>query len=279
MFFSCYHVRFFVARLPCSHYLPEFAQTQVRWVGDAIQPSHSLFPLLLLPSVFLSIRVFSNESAFQIRWPAYWSFSLSISPSNEFSGLISLEGLTDLFSIQSKEVPASRQLVSKDITVMPWNLILWGLRPRWQARVKIRLNPWLRPGLGRATCFRLWHRGSGPKPNSPSFATCSKKLSSWGPWAECPDPRWRRGCESVGEGSSPDSQSPLPAHSLLGARFFSAAPGNATDKDVLYPLSKQAWMGRIKIISEELKIGYYWKFPSCKVSEKLGSISEVGEGK
>ena len=59
------------------------------------------------------------------------------------------------------------------------------------------------------------------------------------------------------EGSSPDTQSPLPARSLLGVRFFSAAPGDATDKDVLYPLSKQAWMGRIKIISEELKIGYY----------------------
>ena len=72
---------------------------------------------------------------------------------------------------------------------------------------------------------------------------------------------------------------PLPAHSLLGARFFSAAPGDATDKDVLYPVSKQAWMGKIKIISEELKIRYYWKFPSWKVSEKLGSISELGEGK
>ena len=45
--------------------------------------------LLLLPSVFLSIRVFSNESAFHIRWPKYWSFRFSISPSNEYSGLIS----------------------------------------------------------------------------------------------------------------------------------------------------------------------------------------------
>ena len=45
-------------------------------------------PLLLLPSIFLSIRIFSNESVFQIRWPKYWSFSLSISPSNEYSGLI-----------------------------------------------------------------------------------------------------------------------------------------------------------------------------------------------
>ena len=46
-------------------------------------------PLLLLPSLFPSIRVFSNESVLRIRWPKYWSFSFSISPSNEYSGLIS----------------------------------------------------------------------------------------------------------------------------------------------------------------------------------------------
>ena len=51
-----------------------------------VQPSH---PLLLLPSIFLSIRVFSNESALYIRWPKYWSFSFNISPSNEHLGLIS----------------------------------------------------------------------------------------------------------------------------------------------------------------------------------------------
>ena len=70
---------------PVLQHLPEFAQTHVYWVGDAIQPS---CPLLLLPSVFLSIRVFSNESALCIRWLKYWSFSFSISPSNEYSGLI-----------------------------------------------------------------------------------------------------------------------------------------------------------------------------------------------
>ena len=59
------------------------------WVSDAIQPFHSLSFLLLLPSIFPSIRVFSNESALCIRWPKYWSFSVSISPSNEYSGLIS----------------------------------------------------------------------------------------------------------------------------------------------------------------------------------------------
>ena len=58
-------------------------------------------PLLLLPSIFPSLRVFSNESALCIRWPKYWSFSFNISPSNEHSGLISL-GWTVWISLQSK---------------------------------------------------------------------------------------------------------------------------------------------------------------------------------
>ena len=67
----------------------QVAQTHVRRVGDAIQPSILCRPLLLLPSIFPSIRVFSNESVLCIRWPKYWSFSFNISPSNEYSGLIS----------------------------------------------------------------------------------------------------------------------------------------------------------------------------------------------
>ena len=59
---------------------------------ESVTPSNHLIlchPLLLLPSIFPSIRVFSNESALCIRWPKYWSFSFSINPSNEYSGLIS----------------------------------------------------------------------------------------------------------------------------------------------------------------------------------------------
>ena len=56
----------------------------------AIQSSHPCHPLLLLPSVFSRIRVFSNELVLHITWPKYWSFSFSISPSNEYSGLISI---------------------------------------------------------------------------------------------------------------------------------------------------------------------------------------------
>ena len=71
------------------HYLPELAQTHVHLVSDTIQPFHPLSPLLLPPSIFPSIRHFSNESVLRIRWPKYWSFSFSISSSNEYSGLIS----------------------------------------------------------------------------------------------------------------------------------------------------------------------------------------------
>ena len=87
--------------LPVHHQLPESTQTHVHWVGDAIQPSHPLSSLLLLPSIFPSIRVFSNESALCIRWPKYWSFSFNISPSNEHPGLISFRmDWLDLLAVQ-----------------------------------------------------------------------------------------------------------------------------------------------------------------------------------
>ena len=82
--------------LPVHHQLPGFTQTHVRWVGDAIQRS-----LLLLPSIFPSIRVFSNESALHIRWPKDWSVSFNISPSNEHPGLISFRmDWLDLLAVQ-----------------------------------------------------------------------------------------------------------------------------------------------------------------------------------
>ena len=75
--------------LPVHHQLPEFTQTHVHQVSDAIQPSHPLLspsPPAPSPSQHQGL---SNESTLRIRWPKYWSFSFSISPSNEHSGLIS----------------------------------------------------------------------------------------------------------------------------------------------------------------------------------------------
>ena len=71
---------------------------------ESVMPSNHLIlcrPLLLLPSIFPSIRVFSNESALRMRWPKYWSFSFSINPSNEYSGLISFRmDWLDLLAVQ-----------------------------------------------------------------------------------------------------------------------------------------------------------------------------------
>ena len=87
--------------LPVHHQLLEFTQTHVHWVSDAIQPSHPLSSLLLPPSIFPSIRVFSNESVLCMRQPKYWSFSFSISPSSEYSGLISFRmDWLDLLAVQ-----------------------------------------------------------------------------------------------------------------------------------------------------------------------------------
>ena len=85
--------------LPVHHQLLEFIQTHVHWVSDAIQPSILCRPLLLPPSIFPSIRVFSNDSILHIRWPKYWSFS--ISPSSEYSGLIFFKrDWLDLLAVQ-----------------------------------------------------------------------------------------------------------------------------------------------------------------------------------
>ena len=82
---------------PVHHQLPELAQTHVHQVIDVIQSSHPRHPLILLCSIIPRIRVFSSESVLRIRWPKYWSFSFSISPSNEYSGVISFS--TDWFDL------------------------------------------------------------------------------------------------------------------------------------------------------------------------------------
>ena len=90
-----------VPGLPVHHQLPEFTQTHVNSVSDAIQPSHPLSspsPPAPNPSQH---QVFSNESTLRMRWPTYWSFSLSISPSNEHPGLISFRmDWLDLLAVQ-----------------------------------------------------------------------------------------------------------------------------------------------------------------------------------
>ena len=101
---SLQHMDCSIPGFPVHHQLPELAQTHVHWV---VMPSNHLIPccpLLFLPSIFSSNGVFFNESVLHLRWPKYWSFSFSISPSNEYSGLISFrigksKGLSKVFSI------------------------------------------------------------------------------------------------------------------------------------------------------------------------------------
>ena len=88
--------------LPAHHQLPELTQTHLHYVSDTMQPSHPLSFPSPPPSIFPSIRVFLSESALHIRWPKYWSFNFNISPSNEYSALISFRmDWLDLLAVQS----------------------------------------------------------------------------------------------------------------------------------------------------------------------------------
>ena len=107
------------ARAPCQSPTPGDTQTHVHCFSDAIQPSHPLSSSSPPPSIFPTIRVFSNESVLCIRWPKSWSFSFNISPSNEYSGLISFrKDWLDLLAVQLTLKSLLQQYSSKA-------LILW----------------------------------------------------------------------------------------------------------------------------------------------------------
>ena len=122
---------------PVHHQLPELAQTHVHQVG---MPSNHLIlcrPLLLLPSIFPSFRIFSNESVLSIRWPKYWSFSFSIRPSNEYSGLISFRmDWLDLLAAQRtlKSLLQHHKFKSINSSVLSflYNLTLTSIHNYWK---------------------------------------------------------------------------------------------------------------------------------------------------
>ena len=90
-----------VLSIPVHHQHPETTQTQVHPVSEPSNHLNLCHPLLLLPTIFPSIRVFSNESPLLIRWPKYWSFNFNISPFNEHPGLISFRmDWLDLLAVQ-----------------------------------------------------------------------------------------------------------------------------------------------------------------------------------
>ena len=129
--------------LPVYNQLPEFIQIHVHWVGDAIQPSHSLwFPS---PSAFnlSSIRVFSNESALRIKWSKYWSFSFSIIPSNEYSGLVSFKmDWLDLLAVQGTLKSLLQHHISKASILRHSAVFISQLSHPYMTTGKIALTRW-----------------------------------------------------------------------------------------------------------------------------------------
>ena len=110
--------------LPALHCLPESTQTHVHGVSDSIQPSHPLSPPSPPALNFPSIRVFSNESALHIRWPKYWSFSFIISPSNEYSGLISFR--MDWLSRVSSRTTVQEDPLEKEMAIH-FSILTWSI--------------------------------------------------------------------------------------------------------------------------------------------------------
>ena len=127
--------------LPVNHQLPESTQTHVHRLSDAISHLILYRPLLLLPWIFPSIRVFSNESALRIRWPKYWSFSFNISPSNEYPGL--KDGLvgspcSPRDSQESSPSPQFKSINSPDLS-FPYSPTLTSIHDHWKT---IALTRW-----------------------------------------------------------------------------------------------------------------------------------------
>ena len=121
---------------PVHHQIPELTETHVHQDSDAIHHLILCHPLLLLPPIHPRVRVFSNESALPIRWPKYWSFSFNISPSNEYSGLISFRmDWLDLLAVQgfqeSSPMPQFKSINSSALS-LPYGPTLTSIHNYWK---------------------------------------------------------------------------------------------------------------------------------------------------
>ena len=131
---------------------------------ESVMPSNHLIlchPLLLLPSIFLSIRVFSNESVLCIRWPKYWSFSFSISPSKEHSGLISFRmDWLDLLTVQGTLKSLLQQHSSKASILLcsAFFIIVQLSHPYVTTGKPIALTIWTFVGKGTSLLFNMLSR-------------------------------------------------------------------------------------------------------------------------
>ena len=145
---------------PVHQQLPELAQLMS--IELVMLPNHFVLyhPLLLLPSIFPSIRVFSKESTLRIRWPKYWSFSFSISPSNEYSGLISFRiDWFDLLAIQGT-LKSSLQHHSSKASILRHSALLMVqlLHPYMTNGKNIALTRWTFVGKIMSLLFNLLSR-------------------------------------------------------------------------------------------------------------------------
>ena len=142
------------------HYLLEFAQIHVHWVSDAIYPSYPLLPLLLKASMFPSIRDFFNESALCIRWPKYWRFSFSLSPSSDYSGLISFRiDWLDLLAVQGTLRSLLQHHNSKaSILLHPALFMVQVSHPYMTTRKTIALTLWIFVGKVMSLLFNTLPR-------------------------------------------------------------------------------------------------------------------------
>ena len=131
--------------LPVHHQLPELALTHVHWVRDAIQPSHPLSSPSPLPSIFPSISVFSNESVRHIRWPQYWSFSFSISPSSVAATATakSLQSCPTLCDPIDGSPPGSPVPGILQARTLEWVVISSSNAWKWEVKVKSLSHVWL----------------------------------------------------------------------------------------------------------------------------------------
>ena len=146
--------------LPINHQLPEFTQTHVHGDGEAIQPSHPLSSPSPPVFVFPRIRVFSNESVLRIRWSKYWSFSFSISTSNEYSGLISFRmDWLDLLADQRTLKSLLQHYSSKTLILRCTALSIVQISHPYMTTGKtIALTSWTFVGKGMSMLFNMLSR-------------------------------------------------------------------------------------------------------------------------
>ena len=119
--------------LPVNYQLSEFTQTHVHRVGDAIQPSHPLSSPSPPAPIPPSNRVFSSESTLRMKWPKYWSFSFSISPSNEHPGLISFRmDWLDLLAVQGTLKSLLQQSINSSVLSFCHSPTLTSIHDHWK---------------------------------------------------------------------------------------------------------------------------------------------------